>query len=107
MPINLRELSDLMTLAAMHRISNDFAAERVTVEKSLEKIRDLGLEPTKDEAGTEWDKFCRALQILADGVTGPQDRRQGTLEKFAYVFDDEPADANLLRQVGDNSMTAS
>jgi len=96
MPINLRELSERMTLVAMHRIFDDFAAGRVTAEKSLEKINDLGLKPTKSEADTEWDLFFRTLQILADGVTEPVDRHPGTLGQFGYVFEAGPVDVSSL-----------
>jgi hypothetical protein len=96
MPINLRELSPRLTLAAMHRIFDDFAGERVSVEKSLEKISDLGLEPIASEAGTEWDKFFRTLKILADAISEPQDRQHSALEEFAYVSGEEAVDIRTL-----------
>jgi hypothetical protein len=105
MPINLREHSDRLTLSAMLKIFDDFAAGRVTAEKSLEKIHDLGLEPTKGEADTEWNLFFRTLQILADGVTDPLDRHQGTLGRFGHVFDDIPVDASSLCEAVDNLKT--
>ena len=102
MPINLREHSDRLTISAMLKIFDDFAAGRVTAEKSLEKIHDLGLEPTKGEENTEWDLFFRTLQILADGVTEPHDRQHMALGGFAHVSVAEPIDINALCQAGDN-----